>query len=176
MKNLFKILVLFFGLNSAAQQGGNAVISTDAKILILGSDNQYTKHGSVANTLVMVEYQDLMYHGYRGYAFAGYSWVNLPKWYQSVFFGYGNSFKLSQNLDLIPSLEGGFIFRQPVTNEANRPPAGSWYVGANLDLRYYLNRRFALSLRPNVSLATDLPDRLLRFQATTGVVILNLWN
>ena len=167
MKTLLKILVLFCGLTAAAQQGGNVLISTDAKILALGSDNQYTSHGPTANVLVLVEYQDKLYHKWRGYAFAGYEWVNLPQWYQSYFFGYGASFKV-----IIPSLEAGFILRE----RNGRNAAGSWFVGANLDLRYYLNRKLALSLRPNIELATDLPGRKFRYQATTGIVILNLWH
>lgn len=171
MKNLLKILVLFCGLTATAQQGGNVLVSTDAKILALGSDNQYTSHGPTANVLVLVEYQDKLYHKWRGYAFAGYEWVNLPQWYQSYFFGYGASFKLARKFDLIPSLEAGFILRE----RNGRTAAGSWFVGANLDLRYYLSRKLALSLRPNIELATDLPGRQFRYQATTGIVILNLW-
>ncbi|MFD2827190.1 hypothetical protein ACFSYG_11970 [Leeuwenhoekiella polynyae] len=171
MKNLFKILVLFCCFTAAAQQGGNVLMSTDAKILAFGSNNQYTIHGPTPNLLVLVEYQDKLYHKWRGYAFAGYEWVNLPQWYQSYFMGYGASFKMARKIDLIPSLEGGFILRE----RTGRTAAGSWFIGANLDLRYYLNSKLALSLRPNLELATDLPGRKFRYQATTGLVILNLW-
>lgn len=178
MKTSFCYIVIAFLLSAKVQaqdmSSGNLLISTDAKVLLFGSDNQYTQHPPVGNFLVLVEVVDKSRHHL--YAYLGFKYVNLNQYYYSGFTGFGTWFSL-RSFDILPSFEAGLIRRErrPVDSYDKRPDTSSLYCGASCDIRFNLSKYIAISARPNIELATDLPNRLLRYQSTVGIVLRNIF-
>jgi len=173
MKNLILLLFLTVSLTASGQHETNLHIATDAKVLIFGSDNQYTQHKGVGNIVVMLESIDYTAGKWYPGGYLGFRYVNLPQKFNHAFAGLNMAFEIARYFYALPGIEGGLVWRERSTDGAEI--MGNVAFAAVLDLRYNLRPWLALSFRPNVETAKDLPDRNFRYQATVGAVIRNLF-
>ena len=158
MKTKLLVALLLLGFTVNAQLKVN--IGTDTKILLFGTDNQYTKHEPKLNFEVKLEYFD-----YKNHYFAlGYKYVDLEQPYNAYFVNIGKELKLSDKFSLIPNLELGLLMRDKQYNHSNL------YPQLNTSLRYDLNW-LEIGFKPYLQLARDLPNRNFRYGATTELII-----
>lgn len=165
------ILILLISAFAWGQKGAvNMHLGTDAKILFLGSDNQYTQHAPLGNFMLMGEAID---YNINAVATARYTYVNLSRKFNSVFVGYGYKIDLSDHFFCVIGLEVGGIQREriPADQYDIRPDPVSLSGAGFTSIRYQVTPWLGFDLRPNVELATDIAGRLFRYQATTSIVI-----
>lgn len=151
-----KALILFLITTVSIAQSIN--IGTDAKILILGTDNQYTKHSAKFNIEAKIEYID----NNSNYIALGYKYVDLSKPYNAYYIDLGYSFQ-NNKISIIPSLELGFLMRDKQYNH------GCLYPQINTSLRYNLEF-IEVGFKGYLQYARDLPDRTFRYGGTIELI------
>src|SRR6056300_1931752 len=115
MKTIIMTAIMLSFFCSNAQFSVN--IGVDPKLLLFGTDNQYTKHNSVVNAHFKIEY-----HGRDNdiYFAIGAEYANLREEYRAWFADFGKPFNfnfLKKEFTFIPQIEIGDIFRENINDE-----------------------------------------------------------
>jgi hypothetical protein len=145
MKSLVIVLMLFTSLMSA-QASFN--FGYDAKIGVLGTDNQFTTHSGVANYEFKVEYID----GRNTYFAIGHKYVNLVEEYNSFYINFGQPYKLNEDWTMIIAGELGMISRKFSDGNAG----GVFYPQFNTSFRYSLFKHVCVGAKGYVQLSRDI--------------------
>jgi len=168
-RNRLVLLLLLVTVTVQSQLSVN--IGFDPKIGLIGSDNQYTKHGRINNFHIKVEQLEQ----YNNYIALGIEYANLSEWYFAYYATGGKAFNLNDNetFKVLTTFEIGFIIRQLIKyDEFDRRGNPSYpYCGFNGALRYSVNDLLTIEMQEKVSLATDLPHRKLRYAGFVSIII-----
>lgn len=160
MKTILSIVFFAFSISLPAQIGVG--FGTDVKILLFGTDNQYTEHDATFNYNIKVELID----GRNTYWAVGHKYVNLSNKYYTFYFNVGETIKLNDKWTLIPQLEGGMLFRRTITYNH-----GILYPQGNIAMRYNITKWLSVEGRGYLQLARDLQHRTFRYGGELAIVI-----
>ena len=163
MFNRFLIFIVFFCVSICSAQQYSVSLGSDMKILIFGTDNEFTSHSAAFNYATKFVYIDER----NNYLAIGYTYANLNASYDAWYITGGFKRKLYKNLFYIPHLELGRIARNFAGTVNDVKPL---YIQTNLSLRYDVTAALILDLTFNLQLARDLQNRTFRYGAVFSII------
>ena len=159
----FLILTVFFWASTLTAQQFNVSLGSDMKILIFGTDNQFTSHSASFNFVTKIEFIDTR----NTYFAVGYTYADLTHSYDALYVNAGIKYNLLPKLDIIPMLELGRIARNGPDQAFDVKPL---YVQVNIATRYQFLEKLYIDFALNFQLARDLPNRTIRYGGVLSLI------
>jgi hypothetical protein len=152
---IFLIIAIFSCLINFAQQF-NIGVGSDFKILLFGTENEFTSHGARFN--FTTKFEHITETG--NYVSFGYTNTDLDVDYQAWYFSGGRQLKLLDKATFIPQFEIGQIIRNGPGVAYDVAPL---FIAANAAFRYNIVANVIIEFALNLQLSRDLPDRTFRY-------------